>query len=222
MSSPIVTVRGEAQLEGPPDLASFSFTVHRRGSSAEDVQAALAEASGQVRGVLSGFDTAIERSSSSGLHVAPDYGPRDGSRVRGYRGTFSTEVVVHDFSALSALVFALEPIPDTQGDGPWWSLRPDNPMFRRARLEAIGDARRRADDYAEAFGAAVNDLVEVSDLEGGFAGPRGRAMAAERFAMSSGPEQPIFEFEPALQTVSGQVTVRFSISAADLTRPPAP
>ena len=40
-------------------------------------------------------------------------------------------------------------------------------MYREARLAAIADARRRADDYAAAFGTTVADLVEVSDLNPG-------------------------------------------------------
>ena len=36
MTAPIVTVRGEAQLEGPPDLAGLSsVTLHATGDSAE-------------------------------------------------------------------------------------------------------------------------------------------------------------------------------------------
>ena len=45
-------------------------------------------------------------------------------------------------------------------------------MYREARLAAIADARRRADDYAAAFGTTVADLVEVSDLNTGFGGVR--------------------------------------------------
>jgi len=98
-------------------------------------------------------------------------------------------------------------LPDNQIDGPWWSLRSDNPMFREARLAAIADARRRADDYAAAFGTTVADLIEVSDLDSGFAGVR----EMRAFAMTKGADDAAFEFEPAMQTVSGHVTVRFSL-----------
>jgi uncharacterized protein YggE len=87
-------------------------------------------------------------------------------------------------------------------------LRPDNPMFRDVRLAAIADARRRADDYAAAFGATVAELVEVSDLEaGGF--PRGPMQMAKMQSMAV--DDATFAFEPAEQTVSGQVTVRFTV-----------
>jgi uncharacterized protein YggE len=212
---PTVTVRGEAQLEGPPDLATFTFTAHRAGETQDVVRSGLAEASGQVHQLLNSFEGALERSSTTGLHVVPIFGRRAQTKIQGFRGTFSTEVVVRDFDALSAIVLALAPVVDSQIDGPYWSLRPDNPMYRDVRLAAIAEARQRADDYAAAFGGVVLDLVEISDLEAGFA--QTRAMRASAYAMGMGAENaPDFEFEPAIQTVSGQVTVQFTMSAPDL------
>ena len=147
------------------------------------------------------------------MHVAPIFSRRGRNQDHRLSGQLLDQIVVHDFEALSPLVFALTPLPNSQIDGPWWSLRRDNPMYRDVRLDAIADARRRADDYAAAFGASVADLVEVSDLDTGF--PGGREMRA--FAMAKGvADEAAFEFEPATQTVSGQVTVRFTITTPDL------
>ena len=194
MTAPIVTVRGQAQQEVPPDLATVSFTVHSAGDSAEPTRAELAEASGRIRDLLSQHASAIERSSTSGLHVAPVFSRRSVTKITGYRGSFSTQVVIHDFDALSRIVFALTPLPNGQIDGPWWSLLPDNAAYRTVRLEAIADARRRADDYAAAFGSSVVDLAEVSDLEPGLAPLH--EMRAFRMARDVA-EEPVFEFEPA-------------------------
>jgi uncharacterized protein len=215
VTAPIVTVRGQAQLEVPPDLATLSVTVHSAGDSADRVRSELAEASNRIGGLLEQHAAAIEQSSTTGLHLAPIFSRRGGTKITGYRGSFSSQILVNDFEALSPIVFALAPLPNSQVDGPWWSLRPDNAAHRDVRLRAIADARRRADDYAGAVGASVQDLVEISDLETGLSEPMRFAMA-----MSKGvPEDSSFEFEfePALQTVSGQVTVRFTITTPDLT-----
>src|SRR5215207_281609 len=143
MTTPIVTVRGEAQLEVPPDLATPAFTVHSTGDSVEAPRTELAEASTQVRDLLAEHATAIERSSTSGLHIAPIFSRRGGTKITGYRGSFSTQIVVHNFEMLSALIFALTPLPNSQIDGPWWSLRRDNAAFRNVRLDGSptpGDA----------------------------------------------------------------------------------
>ena len=206
-AAPLVTVRGEAQLEGPPDLATVGLTLHASGESPEATRSQLAEGSAKVAGLLAEFETAVERSSTSGVHVFPVFNRRTPPKITGYQGTFSTQIVVADLESLSALVLALTALPNSQLDGPWWSLRHDNAMYRAARLAAIADARQRADDYAAAFGTAVADLVEVSDLNTGFGGVR----EMRAFAVGKGAEDAAFEFEPATQTVSGQVTVRFSL-----------
>jgi hypothetical protein len=116
-------------------------------------------------------------------------------------------LLVQDFEALSPLIQALSRLPNSQLDGPWWSLRPDHPVHREVRLAAIADARSRADDYAAAFGATVAELIEVSDLERGFSG----GTRAAAFRESARADDAAFAFEPELQTVSGQVTVSFTL-----------
>ena len=63
-----------------------------------------------------------------------------------------------------------------------------------------------------AFGTTVAGLVEVSDLNTGFNGVR----EMRAFSMAKGADDTPFEFEPATQTVSGQVTVRFSLKTVSL------
>jgi len=96
-------------------------------------------------------------------------------------------------------------------------------MYRQVRLAAIEDARVRAVDYAAAFGGSLDQLVEVSDLESGFAGSRGLRSSPTAFGLES-QQQPEFDFQPALQTVTGQVTVRFTLTVLDLSggRPAQP
>ena len=211
-SAPLVSVRGEAQLEGSPDLVTLVMTLHASGESAERTRSQLALGSTAVAQLLHRFEAALERSSTSGLHVSPIFNRRSPTKITGYRGTFTSQIVLADLESLSPLVLELSALPNSQIDGPWWSLRPDNQMFRAARLAAIADARRRADDYAAAFGTTVADLVEVSDLNTGFAGVH----EMRAFAMARGGEDAAFEFEPATQTVSGQVTVRFSLKTVSL------
>jgi uncharacterized protein len=208
MTAPIVTVRGEAEVHGPPDLATLTCTLHASGDSAERVRGRLATGSQTVAELLGQFTAALERHSSTGLHVYPEFHRRTPTRITGYRGTFTTTIVVADFDALSELIMALSGLPDSQLDGPWWSLRRDNPMFREVRLAAIADARRRADDYAAAFGATVAELVEVSDLDSGFGGRYAMRASAQ---MEMAADDAVFAFEPEEQTVSGQVTVRFTV-----------
>ena len=208
-------MRGEAQLEGPPDLATLTATVHAVGSRADGVRGELARASGRVRSVLEGA-VGVARFSTSGLHVGPEFDQRSGAKITGYRGFVSTTVEVTDFGALSDVVHALAALPQCQIDGPWWSLRSDSPLLRQARMAAVVDARRRAADYAAAVRMAVGELLEISDLEGG--GMGGPLRMARALAADTAESQPLFDLEPAVQTVAGQVTMRFALADRAPTR----
>lgn len=215
MTTPVVTVLGSAELEGPPDLATLSCTVHAKADSVEAVRSQLAAASQRISGVLTEVATALHRSGTTGLHVAPVFERRRSTRVDHVAGTLSTEVVVADLGQLASLVQTLTGIENAQLDGPWWSLRSDNPLHREARLAAVADARSRADDYAAAFGARVAGLLEVSDVGGG-GGWSGHAQDRALMGGPGGDEEPAFDFVPAVQTVSAQVTVRYTLTGVSL------
>ncbi len=215
MPTPIVTVRGEARLEGPPELATVSTTLHAAAGDAEQVRRTLAHGSEAVAGLVERFRAALDRSTTRSVHVWPVFAPRSPGRITGYAGTLSAEWVVGELAVLPDLITALTGLPDVRLDGPSWSLRPNSPLHREARLAAITDARRRAEDYAAAFGAGLVELVEVSDLDSGpsfSAGPRMAMMA------KGAVEDAALVLEPEIQVVQGQVTVRFAISEVRLDR----
>lgn len=215
MTTAVVTVRGEAELACAPDLATISATVHRTGPDADRVRRELAEASTRIRAIVEARLAALERHSTSGLHVGPvfsdsAFGGRGGRRISGYRGSLSTELVVADFAALPALIAAVSALDGGAVDGPWWSLRPTNPVYRQVRIAAIEEAKRRAADYAAAFDTTLGQLVEVSDLDGSMGAPRMTAAFAMDAARGGG--EPELDLEPAEQRVGAQVTVRFQLS----------
>lgn len=209
MTTPVVTVRGEAELTCAPDLATVSATMHATGADADSVRQQLASASTRVRALVDRYGPALERHSTSGLHVGPTFAGRGGRRISGFRGNLSTELVIHDFDALADILAAVTGLDNAQVDGPWWSLRPTNPIHRQVRIAAIDEARQRAADYAAAFDASLGSLLEVSDLEGSFH-PQPRMMKAA-FAMESAGGEPDLDLEPAEQRVGAQVTVRFQL-----------
>ena len=212
MTTPVVTVRGEAELVSAPDLATVSATVHKTGADPDSVRRDLAEASAGIRAVVEAHQQVLERHGTSGLHVGPVFSGRGARKIAGYRGSLTTELVVTDFAALPGLLAALTALDGAQVSGPWWSLRPTNPVHRQVRIAAIAEARQRAADYAAAFDASLGSLIEVSDLEGSFS-PQPRVMQAA-FAMDAGggAGEPELDLEPAEQRVGAQVTVRFQLA----------
>lgn len=205
--TPTVTVRGEGEVEGPPELATVSAVLHAAGRSAADVTRSLAEIAQQVSAALP--DLVFDSVRTDPLQVTPVFDRRSGVRITGYTGRYSTRLVLADFDGLSDLVVALTGLPDVQVTGPSWSLRRDSPLERQARLAAVRAAVTRAHDYANALGATLGDLLELSDTDASMGGMMPRAFAMS--APGAGPAHEL-DLEPQPQTVTANVTARFELT----------
>ena len=94
------------------------MTLHAGGDTAAAVRTRLAAGSAQIAQLVQTFREALESSSTSGLHVAPVFTRRTPARITGYRGTFSAQLVLHDFDALSPVVLAATKLPGQPGRRP--------------------------------------------------------------------------------------------------------
>ena len=208
MTAPIVTVRGEAELRRARRTWPRSCTLHAAGDSAEaDPRPAGQRIAGGRRadGAVHCGTGAV---STSGLHVSPTFNRRTPTKITGYTGTFSTTLVVADFEALSPLILGLSRLPEQPDRRAVVVAAPDNPVYREVRLAAITDARRRADDYAAAVRGRPLPSWSRSRIWTA-ASRRTPGRMAPRWDGAAGRRR--FAFEPAEQTVSGQVTVRFTV-----------
>lgn len=216
-TGPVVTVRGEASVEVESDLVDLYLSVGSRGTDRAGVLRELEARAAELGALIDGFQTAIERRSTDGFSVHPEFGGSKGGKVRGYSGQMSTHLTLHDFSVLSELVVGANAIELSDVGSPYWRLRRDHPAHREARLAAITDGLTRARDYAAAFGAGIDGLLSIreegTDVESVM--PRFSRAAA----LSGGPEargMPSFDFEPERQRVEGAVILRFRMSTPTL------
>ncbi|HEY3009287.1 MAG TPA: SIMPL domain-containing protein [Micromonosporaceae bacterium] len=211
--APVVAVRGEVVREVPPEIARFSVTVAARDKNRQATLTRLTRRAEEIRALLDGYGEAIERRETSGVVVRPEL-KRSGERVSAYHGSVSTTVTVADFAVLGELILQLADQDQTTVAGPWWELRPGSPVFREARTAAIDDAVTRATEYAEAVGARLGRLLEISDA-GLTAQPvvrqvqMGRAMAFRDASTEMGPE---LDLDPQQQTVHANIEARFTIT----------
>ena len=213
---PVISVRGEAHMEAEPEIATLSVTVQARDPDRRSVLDRLATRNSQVLDLIKGYGEAVEKLESGAASVYPDIKYKERTeRGRGYLGQASAQVVIRDFTVLGELMARLADGELVTVAGPWWSLRPDSPVYRQARIAAARDATRRAREYAEAFGGELGGLIEAADtgLLTGHAqqGVSFHAMAAGGVARASAAEPPEMDFEPVKQTVTAQVDARFGM-----------
>lgn len=207
---PVVVVRGEAFAEADPEIASLHVTVSARDRGRAEVLQRLAARQEWVRDVLDRFASAVEKRETGGMHVYPETRGRSASeKVTGHSGHISTEVTVSDLGALGDLVVALAGQEQVSLTGPWWSLRPESPVYRQVRHDAIRAALARGHEYATVLGSRVTGLEQLSDSGQSEDQVVYRATAA---SYGTGREVPQLDLEPQRQRVRATVEARFRIT----------
>ena len=95
-----------------------------------------------------------------------------------------------------------------------WCVDDDNAAYRRVRARAVADARRAADDFAEALGGTVGDLISLADpglLGGGTQMPTARGDMV--LAMADGPSaKSAVSVDTELITVTVVVEASYSLA----------
>jgi uncharacterized protein YggE len=215
---PVISVRGEAWLEVEPEVAMVTVTVEARDRDRRAVLDRLVSRNREVLDLVRGYGEAVEKLESGPITAYPEIKPKGpAERVTRYAGQARVHVTVRDFSVLGELMAVLADLELVAVAGPWWSLRPDSPVYREARIAAARDATRRAGEYAEAFGGRVGELIEAADA-GLLAGPGGQAvLRAAGFSAKlssrarAANEAPSLDLEPVRQPVTAQVDARFTM-----------
>jgi uncharacterized protein YggE len=222
---PMIAVRGEIILEVEPEIARLEVSVVARDAERARAMQLLADRAATGDKILASFPDAIDRIETSGLRVSPQLSNANTpSRVAGYLGLVRQTVAVTGFDRIGELMAELAAQEHTEVGGPWWELRPDSPVYQRARVAAAGDAVRRARDYAGALGTDLVGLVELADArllsDGAAQGEHTTRFTARlpQRARVAAPEEFTFDLAPVKQTVRATVEARFRISQPDLAR----
>ncbi|GAA1420870.1 SIMPL domain-containing protein [Streptomyces thermospinosisporus] len=216
--TPHLTVRGEADLDVPPEIAGIGITLTVRDRDRRGALDDLSRRNASVLELIKSHGEAVERLETGSLTVAPELTRHGrGERVRTYHGTVRLTAELGDFAALGELVTRLADLELTRVDGPWWALRPDSPAYAEARRRAVHDAVQRARAYAEALGTSLAALIELSDT--GTELPRPPAFAArgmEPAAFAGEAAPPPLDLEPQRQHLHAEVTARFTMQPPKL------
>ena len=213
MSEPAATiaVRGSWTAEVPPELARVHISVGARSADRAQALRDLTRRLDEVRAEVDGYGGAVESAATGPLWVRPQVkAGRPRERVTGYDAGAVVTVTVVEFAVLGDLLLRLADRDMVAVEGPFWALRPDSPTYRRARLEAVRDARQRAEEYAEAAGVRLTGLVQLADT--GLAGDGGPVPMAARAAAHRVADELTFDVEPVPQPVHASVEARFTCS----------
>jgi uncharacterized protein YggE len=216
--APRLAVHGEAHLDVDPELARITITITARGTNRRTTLDDLTHRNTHIITLVKSYGDAVEKLETSAFSLSPELTKHGrGERVKTYRGTACTSAELTDFTALGELTTRLADLELTRVDGPWWALRPDSPVHRKARQQAVHEAVQRAREYAEALGTTLAALVELADIGAEnaqtYGAPQGR-MRSMSFAGAGAEDTAAapLDLEPQRQQVYAQVNARFTMA----------
>jgi uncharacterized protein YggE len=198
-----VTVTGAGEVETTPDVASFSFGVETRGSTAEDALGANSEEMRRVIAAVREAGVSREDIRTQNVSLAPQRSD-DGRTVTGYVATDSVRAEVDELGRSGTVVDAAVGAGANLVYGPSLSREHQDALYRKALQAALDEARGKAEALAEAGGASVGRVLTIA--EQGSQQP----YAYERMAaLTAAPDTtPV---EPGKETIHAQVTVTFAL-----------
>jgi uncharacterized protein YggE len=163
----LLEVQAEGEAKAVPDIAEFTTGITSDGATAQAAMAANAAAADKLIGAIDGAGIAGADVQTSELSVHPrfrqDENGDDTDEIISYRAGNSLTVRLHDVSRAPELLDALFAAGATDLSGPDFSFADEALLTAQARADAVAKAKRKAADYADAFGMKVGRVLRVSE-----------------------------------------------------------
>lgn len=181
----LLSVNADGKSEARPDMAIINLGVTTEGQTAA---AALAENARRMTALTQALRRAgvAERDiQTSNVSVYPQqvYGEGQAPRITGYQANNSVTAKVRNINTTGRVIDAAVGAGGNTVNGVSFTHADPDAQLDIARRDAIAEARRRAELYANALGMRVHRIVAVSE-GGGYAPPI--PMAMERMAAADG------------------------------------
>jgi uncharacterized protein YggE len=174
-----IVMTGTGEATGVPDQLAFRLSVHKKAS---DVSDALGAANATMRRVLAALEReGVEKKDvqTTGLSIRPDYdySPSGPPVLTGYVVTESASVLVRDLHLAGR---ALAAAADAGGNsvrvhGVGLRIGDREELMSAARDAAVATAREKAEQYAEATGQRLGDVMSLEEVRATPTPTHGRA-----------------------------------------------
>ncbi len=197
-----ISVSGEATVSAAPDLAQIDAGVANDAKTAKEASDANNAAMGKVLLALKGAGIVEKDYQTSRLSLQPQYAPnRSGgaSPVVGFRASNRVTVKIRDVTKVAGIIDTLVGAGANDIGNIAFEVTQASKLLDDARVQAVADARRKAEIYAKATGVTLGAPLSVS--EGGGPVPLFKARMAPA-PMAAAPASVAPGEETLLVTVS--------------------
>jgi len=163
---PQIKVTGEATVLVAPDLALIQTGVRTDAKTARDAAEANNAVMGKVLLAIKSAGIDEKDIQTQRLSLWPIYGQTTGDGVeiiRSYRASNNVVIKMRELSRVAAIIDASVAAGANQIGGISFIVAQPSKLLDDARLEAVVDARRKAEIYAKAAGVQLGAPLNVSE-----------------------------------------------------------
>jgi Uncharacterized conserved protein len=175
----LLSVSAQAEASRAPDIATVSAGVVTQAADGNAAMRQNAELMNKVLAAIRAAGVADKDVQTSGIHLSPQYHYQENQppRISGYQASNTVSVKLRDVARMGQVLDALAASGANQIHGPSFGLDDPEPLYDQARLQALEQARARAQTYARALGMKVRRVVSISEGGGGIHPPMPVVMA---------------------------------------------
>lgn len=205
---PTITVNGDGRSEAPPDYAAITADVTTAAPTldvASKMHRARATRAADMLKSLAAKGLEIKSSTFRINNVTPPAMAGKPAPAPEFRAVTSFSLRTRNIADIDEIVTTIAATGLFEVRGVSFALDERSKAVDAARRDAVSDARNRASVYAEAAGAALGDVLEISDSERGV--PFMRAAAP----MAAAAEQKMQITPPEALTASASVTITWRL-----------
>jgi uncharacterized protein len=201
----LVTVTGEATVAATPDTAVIRIGVTSQGKTARAASDANAKDMATVLAAINESGIADRDVQTSSLSLQPQYDPNKtgAARLTGFQVNNQVTVKIRDIGKLPVVLDRAIAAGANEMSGIEFVVSEQSKLLDKARAEAIADAYRKAELYANAAGMKVGRVMAISE-EGSV------PLFRVPMPMRAGAAAPIAPGEQSLRAV---VTVSYELTS---------
>jgi uncharacterized protein len=154
------SVTGEASVSATPDSAVLRIGVSTQAATAREASNANAQKITAVLAALKDGGIAEKDIQTAWLSLQPQY-ETGRARVIGFQATNQLNVKVRDIKAVANVLDRAIGAGATDVSGIEFVASEQSKLLDQARVQAIADARRKADLYVTAAGGHVGQVISI-------------------------------------------------------------
>lgn len=165
---PSITVTGDASISVPPDIAQIDSGVTTEAKTAREAGEANNKAMGIVLLALKNAGIAEKDFQTSRLSLSPQSAaagrnPNAPFQIVGYRASNRITVTIRDITKVADTIDVLVGAGANEISGISFMVSKASKLLDEARVEAIEDARRKAEIYARAANVSLGAALNISE-----------------------------------------------------------